>query len=348
MDPTADLLYVHGKPIVRGSIKTTPDDFIVEERLSFEPSGTGEHAFVQVEKWGENTDFIARQLARFTGTKARDIGFAGLKDRHGRTSQWFSVQLPGKDDPQWPQFAGDQFRVLAHTRNDRKLRRGAIKENRFTLTINNLDNPAADLLNRIESIAAMGVPNYFGPQRFGRDGDNVDRALDLIRHPETRINPHLRGIFLSAARSEIFNQILSKRVGEGTWNVGIPGDVYMFSDSKSHFEAEADAEDTQRRIQKLEIHPSGPLVGERPSVASGKAAEIETTILSRYAEIYEGLKAERLESLRRPYRLVPENLAAECLDEGTLRLRFNLPAGTYATTVLREIIGFESSLQPEV
>lgn len=348
MDPTAQLSYVHGRPSVRGSIKTTPEDFIVEEVLSFEPSGLGEHAFVLVEKWGENTDFVARQLARFTSTKARDIGYAGLKDRHGRTRQWFSVQLPGKEDPDWSLWQGEQFNVITHTRNDRKLRRGAIKENQFTLTIRDLDQPPTALMERVKAIAESGVPNYFGPQRFGRDGNNVERALDLIRNPSTRINPNLRGIFLSAARSEIFNQILSERVLDGTWNQSIAGDVYMFPDSKSHFEAEADAEDIKDRIRRMVIHPSGPLVGEKPSVASGKAAEIENRVLSRFSEIHDGLKSERLESLRRPYRLVPEQLTAEALDDGSLRLRFNLPAGTYATTILRELIVFESSQHPEV
>lgn len=348
MDPTAQLHYVHGSPMARGTIKTTPEDFIVEEILSFVPSGSGEHAFVHIEKWGENTDFVARQLARFTGTKPRDIGYAGLKDRHGRTSQWFSVQLPGQEDPDWSQCQGDQFRVLAHTRNYRKLRRGAIKENRFTLTIRDIDPPIDSLLARINAIAASGVPNYFGPQRFGRDGNNVERALDLIRNPSTRINPNLRGLFFSAARSEIFNQILSERVMEGSWNLAIPGDVYMFPDSKSHFEAAADDLDIQDRIQQMRIHPSGPLVGEKPSTARERALEIETRILARFTELHEGLQRERLESLRRPYRLVPEQLSAQPLENGSLRLQFNLPAGTYATTVLRELLNFESSQHPEV
>jgi len=348
VDPTAQLHHVHGKPTVRGTIKTTPEDFIVEEILSFDPSGSGEHAFVHVEKWGENTDFIARQLARFTGTKSRDIGFAGLKDRHGRTRQWFSVQLPGQEDPNWSLWQGDQFRVLEHTRNDRKLRRGAIKENRFTLTIRDLDQPANQLLDRVKAIALTGVPNYFGPQRFGRDGDNVERALELFRNPSTRISPHLRGIFFSAARSEIFNQILSQRVSDGSWNRALSGDVYMFPDSKSHFEADANDEDIQDRIRRMVIHPSGPLIGVKPSTATESAAEIETQVLSRFAEIHEGLQSERLESLRRPYRLVPDQLSAEPLDDGALRIRFNLPAGAYATTVLRELVCFESSQHPEI
>ncbi|HAZ42759.1 MAG TPA: tRNA pseudouridine(13) synthase TruD, partial [Methylococcaceae bacterium] len=140
-----------------------------------------------------------------------------------------------------------------------------------------------------EAIAATGVPNYFGPQRFGRDGDNVERALDLFRNTSTRINPNLRGIYLSAARSEIFNHILSERVFDGVWNLGIAGDVYMFSDSKSHFEADFDAQDIKDRIDLMVIHPSGPLIGDKPSVATLKAAEIETRVLTRFSEIHEGL-----------------------------------------------------------
>ena len=210
------------------------------------------------------------------------------------------------------------------------------------------DSFGSVLSERINAIAGSGVPNYFGPQRFGRDGNNVERALDLIRNPSTRINPNLRGLFFSAARSEIFNQILSERVMEGSWNLAIPGDVYMFPDSKSHFEAAADDLDIQDRIQQMRIHPSGPLVGEKPSTAKERALEIETRILARFTELHEGLQRERLESLRRPYRLVPEQLSAQPLENGSLRLQFNLPAGTYATTVLRELLNFESSQHPEV
>lgn len=348
MDPTAQLAYVHGKPTVKGAIKTTPDDFIVQEILSFEPSGSGEHAFVYVEKWGENTDFIARQLARFTQTKSRDIGFAGLKDRHGRTSQWFSIHLPGREDPDWNEFQGEQFKALTSTRNDRKLRRGAIKVNQFTLTLRDLDQTASSLLSRLAAIQQKGVPNYFGPQRFGRDGNNVEQALELIRNPARRINPNLRGILLSAARSEIFNQILSERVRLGNWDQSIPGDVYMFCDSKSHFEADADAEDIKERIQQKIIHPSGPLVGENPSGARAEAAEIENRILGNFIELREGLRAEKLDSLRRPYRLIPGCLTSTIPDDRSLTIQFTLPAGAYATTVLRELIAFEASQQPEI
>ena len=348
MNPTEGLPYAHGIPISRGSIKTVPEDFIVEEILSFEPSGSGEHAMVHVEKWGENTDFIARELARFTGTKARDIGFAGLKDRHGRTTQWFSVQLPGQEDPDWTQFFGDHFKVIAHTRNDRKLRRGALNGNRFTLRIRDLDKEPRMLAERITAIQKCGVPNYFGPQRFGREGDNVDRALDLMRNPEQRINPHLRGIFLSSARSHLFNQILAKRVLLGSWNNAVCGDIYMFPDSKSHFEADAESQDIKERICDLRIHPSGPLVGKTPSVATLEAAKIEQEVFQDHQELMQGLISQDLESMRRPLRLVPLDLSWSELEPGVLELAFALPAGSYATTVLRELVKFDATQTPEV
>lgn len=348
MNPTEGLPFAHGAPISRGSIKTVPEDFIVEEILSFEPSGSGEHAMVHVEKWGENTDFIARELARFTGTKARDIGFAGLKDRHGRTTQWFSVQLPGKEDPDWAQFFGEHFKVIAHTRNDRKLRRGALNGNRFTLRIRDLDQEPRMLADRIAAIQNSGVPNYFGPQRFGREGDNVDRALDLIRNPDQRVNPHLRGIFLSSARSHLFNQILAKRVLLGSWNSAVCGDIYMFPDSKSHFEADAESQDIKERIHDLKIHPSGPLVGKTPSVATLDAAKIEQEVLQDHQELMQGLFSQDLESMRRPLRLVPYDLTWSERSTGDLELSFTLPAGSYATTVLRELVQFDATQTPEV
>jgi tRNA pseudouridine13 synthase len=348
MNPTEALAYVYGKPSHRGSIKTTPEDFIVQEILSFEPSGSGEHAFVQIEKWGENTDFIARQLARFTDTKTRDIGFAGLKDRHGLTTQWFSVQLPGQGDPDWSAFSGEQYRVLSHTRNDRKLRRGALRGNHFRLKIRDLEGTTDTLEPRLQAIAKTGVPNYFGPQRFGRDGRNVEEALLMLQNPNTRVSPHVRGILLSSMRSELFNQLLSKRVLSGLWDQGISGDLFMFPDSKSHFEADPLSDEIRERLARHEIHPSGPLIGSKPSTAKDQAAALENEIFNTWPEIHEGLVKSDLETLRRPLRLVPEQLSYGFEDSSTLLLEFSLPAGSYATTILRELLLFASDGLPEV
>lgn len=348
MEPTSRLPFVYGKPTINASIKVVPEDFIVEEILSFEPTGSGEHKFVHIEKWGENTDFIARQIARFTGIKARDIGFAGLKDRHGLTKQWFSVQLPGKGDPDWSSFKGEGFRVIGHTQNDRKLRRGALKGNRFTLRVRLIDPADYDLESRLQSVSEGGVPNYFGPQRFGRHGDNVEKALEMLDTPDQRMSPHIRGILLSSVRSEIFNQILASRVRMGNWNQGIAGDIFMFPDSKSHFSADPFSTETRSRIDAHQIHPSGPLVGKTPSIAGDVAGQIESEVMETQSRLVSGLAAADLESQRRPYRLVPEDFSWTTLDDGDLQLRFNLPAGSYATTVLRELFLMDASQTPEV
>lgn len=340
MNPTEDLPFAHGTPQLRGSIKLVPEDFIVDEILSFIPSGHGEHALVRIEKWGETTDFITRELQRFTGVRARDIGFAGIKDRHGRTIQWFSIPLPGKPDPDWGQFKGEGYRVIESTRNDRKLRRGALSGNRFQLTLREVQGNWSELENKLETISEHGVPNYFGPQRFGRDGQNVERALNLIRNPDTRISPHLRGLYLSAARSLIFNHILARRVSDQSWNQAISGDVFMFQDSKSFFSADACDPVTLERVRLKEIHPSGPLVGKLPSSAVDDALEHENHVIDTFPELHDGLVRLELESMRRPYRLWPALMSWKHETEDRLHLEFQLPAGSYATTVLREIISF--------
>lgn len=338
MNPTDHLPHVHGIPGVTASIKGAPDDFVVDEVLSFEPSGTGEHALVRIEKWGENTDFITRELQRFTGVKARDIGFAGLKDRHGRTLQWFSIPLPGKPDPDWAAFGGDSYRVVESTRNDKKLRRGALSGNRFELNLRELQGDLETLGPRLHQIGTHGVPNYFGPQRFGRYGDNVDQALALFKDPRARISNHLKGIYLSAARSEIFNRILALRVNQGNWNIAVPGDLYMFQGSKSYFAADANDPLTTSRIASKDIHPSGPLVGQEASQATEIAARYEMDVLDQLPELHQGLIQMGLESSRRPLRLHPIGLCWAFEGAENLKLSFELPQGAYATTVLRELI----------
>ena len=343
-DPTADLPHALGGPCGRGIIKLSPDDFIVDEILGFEPSGEGEHVFLRIEKRGENTEYLARQIARFARTPVRNVSYAGLKDRHGRTIQWFSVQLPGQVGPDWSGFETDSVRVLEMTRNQRKLRRGAAVGNRFELTLRQLDGAPDRLETRLNDIAQAGVPNYFGPQRFGRDGQNLDAAKALFRGDSPQPNPHQRGLYLSSARSEIFNRILAERVTQGNWNAALDGDVFMFSGSQSFFNAEALDEDIQRRVKEQEIHPSGVLWGKQPSTATGAALAIENRIAASLSDLAEGLASANLETSRRPLRLCPDTLTWEFTIPDTLKLSFVLPSGAYATTVLRELVdmtGFE-------
>ncbi len=337
-EPAASLPYAFGGPVGAGVIKRVPEDFVVDEMLGFTPSGAGEHVFLRIEKCGENTDYLARQLAKLAGVPVRNVCYAGLKDRHARTTQWFSVQLPGQAGPDWQALESATVRVLEVTRNDRKLRKGAASGNRFELTVRDVSAPVDALERRLAEIASHGVPNYFGPQRFGHDGANLERARELFATGGRRVDRHQRGLYLSAARSELFNQVLAERVQSGTWNQAIPGDVFMFSGSRSFFSEESLTETLAQRLAAREIHPSGVLWGVKPSTATGAALAVEQDVAGRLADFASGLAAAGLETSRRPLRLCPEDLACAWPAPATLRLSFALPSGAYATAVLRELV----------
>jgi tRNA pseudouridine13 synthase len=341
-DPTARLPHALGGPVCHGTIKLTPEDFVVEEILGFEPSGEGEHVFLRIEKRGENTDYVARQLARFAGVSSRNVSYAGLKDRHGRTLQWFSIQLPGQSGPDWSGLDSDTIKVLDVIRNARKLRKGATSGNRFELTVRDLTATNEALEKRLADIARYGTPNYFGPQRFGHDGQNIEQARALFAEPGRRIDPHKRGLYLSAARSEIFNHILDKRVSAGKWDQAIPGDVFMFSDSKSFFKPDGLDAEILQRVRDHAIHPSGVLWGRDPSTATDEALQIENEVAAHLADLTEGLAASGMDTARRPLRLCPMDLTWAFPDPATLKLSFTLPTGAYATTVLRELIDMDA------
>lgn len=337
-DPTAALPYAHGGPAGTGQAKAAPEDFVVEELLGFEPSGDGEHEFLRIEKRGENTEWVARQLAKFAGVPARNVGYAGLKDRHGRTIQWFSVQLPGKAGPDWQPLESESLRVLDVARNNRKLKKGANAGNRFELTVRELNVDQELLEQRLTQAAEQGVPNYFGAQRFGHDGQNLARARELFDGTAGRIEPHKRGIYLSAARSELFNRILARRAALGSWNRALDGDAFMFPDSRSFFKPDELTPEILQRVERREIHPSGVLWGTQPSAATATAAGIEQSVADELPDLCRGLEAFGLETARRQFRLCPEQMAWDFPEPDVLRLRFSLPAGAYATTVLRELV----------
>jgi tRNA pseudouridine13 synthase len=331
------LPYAHGGPVASGQIKLDPEDFVVEEVLGFEPLDEGEHVFLRIEKRGENTDYLARQLAKYAGLSPRDVSYAGLKDRHGRTTQWFSVHLPGKREIDWSGFDSESVTVLAAIRHNRKLKKGALKGNRFEITARELQGDRDALAQRLNQIKTAGVPNYFGPQRFGRDDQNIEKAQAWFEGALKLRDRHLEGLYLSAARALIFNRVLGRRVGDGTWNRAIPGDVFMFGDSHSFFK-DALTPEIERRLQALDIHPSAPLWGRGESAASDAALGIESETAAELAVFRDGLVRARVDMARRPLRLPVPDLQWDFPAEDALRLGFSLPAGAYATVVLREAI----------
>jgi tRNA pseudouridine13 synthase len=335
------LPYAHGGPAGRGQIRAVPEEFQVEEVLGFEPEGQGEHVFLWVEKRGENTEWVAKHLARFAEVAPRAVGYAGLKDRHALTRQWFSVQLPGRADPDWSSLDSASLRVLRSVRHRKKLPRGALSGNRFRLGVRLAEVQEDMLEQRLRQVAAQGVPNYFGEQRFGRDGGNVEQARRWFSGDGGKPDRHLAGLYLSAVRSFLFNEMLAARVADGSWNQALPGDVFMFSHGHSFFAAPEISEDIAERLAAGKIHPSGPLWGQGESPAQGAELALEQAVTQSHADLCEGLCRHGAEMGRRPYRLLAESLTWQ-RDGQVLWLEFFLPAGAYATTLLRELLEVES------
>jgi tRNA pseudouridine13 synthase len=328
--------YVYGGPSGLGKIRSIPEDFIVNENLAFEPSGAGEHAFLQIEKTGENTDYVARQLSRFANVRQRDVSYAGLKDRHAVTTQWFSVWLPGKTDPDWPQFETDSMKVLQAVRHARKLKRGVLSGNRFTLVIRDWQGDKDKTIQQLEAIKANGIANYYGPQRFGNEGQNVNKALAMFAG--AKVGREQRSLYLSAARSYLFNQILACRVSRGNWNQPVAGDTYQFDQSHSCFKSGLPDAEIIRRLEAKDIHPTGALWGNGEVDVSADALNLEQAIINVSPELAQGLIAFGVDKDRRALRVNVQDLQWQFINDSTLELGFTLPAGSYATSVLREVI----------
>jgi tRNA pseudouridine13 synthase len=336
------LPYAHGGPVSRGRLRTTPEEFQVFEDLGFEPKGEGQHRMLEIEKRDLNSDWVASQIARLAGVKRRDVGLAGLKDRYAVTRQWFSVDIGGKEEPHWSELEsmvqqGQRLTLLQVSPHHRKIRRGALRGNHFQLLLRELDGEPAALEARLQQIRQGGVPNYFGEQRFGWGGGNVERALQLFRREYRPKGRHERGLLLSSARSELFNRVCAARVEQGSWDRALEGDLFALDRSRARF-AEALSDEIHRRIAEQDIHPTGVLWGRGALESGGVVAELEHAIATGMAELSQGLEQAGLEQDRRALRLVPRELEWSWLQQDQLQLRFWLPAGAYATVVLRELI----------
>lgn len=328
--------YVYGQPSGAGLIRSTPEDFCVDEQLAFEPSGVGEHAFLQIQKTGENTEYVVRQLARFANVRQRDVGYAGLKDRHAVTTQWFSVWLPGKADPDWMPFESDTIKVLQAVRHARKLKRGVLSGNRFKITVRDWQGDQAKTIGQLAMVKANGIANYYGEQRFGHAGQNVNKALAMFRG--AKVGREQRGLYLSAARSYLFNLVLAERVKRQNWNQALAGDTYAFDLARSCFKSERPDAEIIRRLAENAIHPTGVLWGKGEADVSADALKLEQAVIENYHELAQGLIASGVDRDRRALRVNVPDLQWRFVDATVLELMFTLPAGSYATAVLREVI----------
>ena len=333
-----NMAYAYQRPCLAGVIRTFPEDFKVDEKFAFEATGEGEHALLHIKKVDTNTDWLSRQISQLAGVRKVDVSYAGLKDRNAVTTQWFSVWLPGKPDPDWSLLNSEKVEVLTTCRHNRKLRRGSLRGNQFTLIVRQIEGETSDLEDRMNMIKQKGVPNYFGEQRFGIDGKNLEKAEIMFggRREKDRFK---RSIYLSAARSAMFNDVLSQRVEMNKWADAISGDVMLLDNSRSHFLALEIDEKITQRLKEHDIHPSGPLWGKGELLSKGAVAELESKLPSKYEVFDIGLKNARLEQDRRSLRLSVKDLEWEYDKKNKLlNLSFFLPAGGYATSVLREIV----------
>ena len=330
----------HGPAPVTGRIRLEPEDFRVEEILGFDPDGIGSHALLQVEKTSANSAWVAGQLARSLSIRRRDVGFAGQKDRNAVTVQWFSVPL-GAQCPveSLAEIHGPGYRVLTAVRHGRKLRPGSHRANRFHIRVREVSGDKDQFEVRMRIIADEGVPNYYGPQRFGRRWANLHRARDWARtgrEPDQRGN---RGFALSAARSWLFNLVLAARVETGSWQRILPGEAVILDGSNSFFGAPDDQPEPGlvERCRRLDVHPSGPLWGRGEPPVTGSARELECRAVSGESELCGLLAAQGLKQERRSLRLPVRGLDWQ-FEENDIQLVFELPRGTFATAVLHEIV----------
>ena len=330
-----ELPYAHGGPPLRGVLRAAPEDFLVDEDLGFEPDGAGEHIFLRIEKRGANTDWVARELAKFAGVRPDAVSYSGMKDRHAVTRQTFSLHMPGKADPDWGALHSDEFRVLSFARHSRKLKRGTHKRNVFKIILRDVEGDAARADDVVRAVEANGVPNYFGDQRFGRNAANIDRALAMFAGK--RVQRHERSVLLSAARSQLFNAVLAERVRDRTWNTPMAGDVWMLAGSHSIFGPEPITDDLIARCVSGDIDPTSALWGAGDLRSEAQVAAIEQRVASEHAALAHGLVKDGLKQERRSLVLRPENFSAVWLTGRDFELIFSLKSGSYATVILREI-----------
>jgi tRNA pseudouridine13 synthase len=332
----------HGADLAPATLRAEPEDFRVEEELGFEPTGEGAHLLVRVRKRNANTAWVAAQLARLAGCRERDVGYAGLKDRRAVAVQWFSLPRP-RTGLELGALRGEGFEALELAPHHRKLPRGALAGNRFAIRLRAMRGDGAGLAQQLSGtlarIARDGVPNYFGPQRFGREGANLARMDTPLR----ALRPAERGFVLSAARSVIFNAVLAQRVQEGDWGRLRAGDLANLDGRGSFFAvSEMDAV-LEGRARALEIHPTGPLWGQGPPASMQAVQALEEGTAAAYP-LEAGLcSAAGMQQERRSLRLAVRELEAVAEAEA-LVLSFRLARGCYATAVLRELIDVDAAV----
>lgn len=333
--------YLHGIPLCHGQFKASAEDFQVTELLELPVTEAshqvGEHQWLWVKKTGANTAFVAGQIAKFAGVKERDVSFSGLKDRHAVTYQWFSVQLPGQALLPWDTLEHPEFEILQAALQPKKLKTGTHRANHFVLKIRQIDEAAA-FEKRWQQIIETGVPNYFGAQRFGHNGQNIEQAKRWFGGQlKRRLNRNQMGLYLSAARSFLFNQVVSERITQRRLTPEV-GDAVMLRGSQSFFVVEAVDASLLERYSEGDIMLTAPLPGSDKWASSDAIAEFEQAICQQHQELMSGLAKQRVDHARRPLLLKLQTPQLRWLTADCAELEFTLPRGAFATSVLRELV----------
>jgi len=318
-----------GVPLTTGIIRHEPADFIVRESLAFELTGAGEHLYLLVRKTGQNTRWVAKQLARTLDLPFRAVGFAGMKDRHAVTEQWFSLHLPGREDPALDAITIDGVEILEHRRHSGKLRIGALRGNQFRIVIRDLNGDSDELERRFKALRDGLVPNYFGAQRFGRGRGNLDLFGDLER--PSVLGRESRSFALSALRSALFNNYLALRITDGSSATPLPGEI-VYCETEHGYRHEPDVRGGGQPLQ-----PAGLLWGAGESRATGQALDHEQAFFAQYPATTRLLVNHDLRMMRRPLLLRPAGLEWQ-VDEQSAIVSFTLARGQFATAVLRECV----------
>ncbi|MDF7679181.1 tRNA pseudouridine(13) synthase TruD [Enterobacteriaceae bacterium ESL0689] len=333
-----DLTWLHGQPRASGKLKTCPEDFIVVEDLGFKPDGAGEHLLVRILKKECNTRFVADALAKFLKIPAREVSFAGQKDKHAVAEQWLCARLPGKAMPDLHTFQLPGCQVLEYTRHQRKLRPGTLKGNQFDLILREISD-RDDVEQRLQAISKQGVPNYFGAQRFGLGGSNLLAARHWAEHPAAGRDRNKRSFWLSAARSSLFNQQVSIRLRKPDFNRIVDGDVLQLAGRGSWFVAICEERDPlQARVDNRELMITAALPGSGEWGSQRDALMAERSALADELPLQELLMREKVVAARRAMLLYPQQMYWNWWDDATVEVRFWLPAGSFATSVVRELI----------
>ena len=334
-----DLAYLQKTPPKQTALlKAECADFVVKEQLGYDMSGDGEFVAVKVRKTDCNTLFVGEQLAKFAGISARNMSYAGLKDRKAVTEQWFSLQMPGQPTPDFSQFSLEGVEILDVTRHQRKIRIGSLQGNHFEILLRNAEE-TDELKVRLDFLAKNGFPNYFTEQRFGRDGNNLTQALRWANGEIKVKDRNKRSFYLSAARSEMFNLIVSKRMELDLAQQILVGDVLQLNGSHSWFvvDESEDLAQLQQRLAQQDVLLTAPLIGEEEK----SAVDFEHEIFAQHQPLFALMRQERMKAARRPILMQPQNFQWQFEPNG-LRLQFALPAGSYATALIRELVNIEN------